>query len=199
MLASEQYILDTVKRKFLEGHIAIALIQAIKRECYPDVHYLQDIKIEQAKGHLVEYFDKRSIPTSGLDDIIDVIKETNRLRLGQLVEERETQIASALLQNPVKVTLDEVVKEFAMKKRKNEYTRSAKRWKLLIEGKTWSEDHSTATRTLMKMPEKKQSEKVDPIPIHIAQLHLCDFLEEKFWKAGSDILEVFEKWEELNP
>ena len=198
MLASEQCILDAVKRNYSKGHIA--LIQTIRRECYRDVHYLQDIKIEQAKTHLVEYFAKRSISTFGIDDIIHVVKETNRLRLGQLVQKSEMEIASFLTQDPAKMTLDKVVKEFASNKAKNKHTREkAKHWKVLTDGKEWSEYHSSAMRELRKMPPKNQSEKVDPLPIHIAQLHLPDFLEEKLWKAGSDILEILEKWKKRNP
>ena len=198
MLASEKCIFDAVKRNFSKEHID--LIHAIKMECYRDVYYLQDIEIEQAKRHLVEYFAKRSIPTSGLADIIDVIKETNRLRLGQLVKQSEMQIASSLLQNPAQTTFDDVDKKLAKNKTKNEFTRrSANRWKLLTEGKEWSEDHSTAIRELKNMPAKKQNEKVDPLPIHIAQLHLPDFLDKKLWKAGSDVLEIFEKWKKRNP
>ena len=127
-------------------------------------------------------------------------KETNRLRLGQLVQKSEMEIASFLTQDPAKMTLDKVVNEFASNKAKNKHTREkAKHWKVLTDGKEWSEYHSSAMRELRKMPPKNQSEKVDPLPIHIAQLHLPDFLEEKLWKAGSDILEILEKWKKRNP
>ena len=155
MLVSEQCILDIVERNFWKEHIA--LIQAIKTECYRDVHYLQNIKIEQAKGHLVKYFGKRSIPTSGLDDIVRVIKETYRLRLGQLVKESEMDIAGSLLQNPAKTTLDEVVKEFANNKTKNKYTKEkAKQWKVLTDGKGWSKDHSSAMHELKELSAIEQ-------------------------------------------
>ena len=106
MLASEPCIRVAVEKKFPHSKDHISLLDNIKRECYRDVPYLQDITIEEAKGHLVEYFRERRIPTSRLDCIIAMIKEINRRRLGQLVKQNEEEIAGRLLQDPTKLTFD---------------------------------------------------------------------------------------------
>ena len=198
MLASEPCIRAAVEKRNSNSKAHIRLLDDIKRECYRDVHYLQDIKIDQAKSQLVEYFREKRIPTVHLNSIIDVIKETNRPRLGQLVKRNEEEIASSLLQNLTKLTFDEVDAELNKVMTRNENLRKkAKQWKMLTGGKEWSKYHSTATRELKKMSanNKFRPGEVYPMPVQIAYLHLPDFLDKHLWKAGSDILEIFERWE----
>lgn len=205
MLASElcETHENAMRKRFSGSKEHIDLLHTIKNECYRrGVHYLQDIETEEAKQYLTKYFLEKDIQFSvpGLNGAINLIKEVNRPRLGQLVKKNEMAVASSLLQNPAKLTFDAVDKELSKgMTRKESVWKTAKRWKELTGGKEWSRDHSAAIYELKKMPAKKQSGEVDPLPIQIAQLHLPDFLDKSLWKAGSDILEIFEKWKKWNP
>ena len=191
MLASE----PGIKRRLSYSQGYVDLLSVIEKECYRDVKYLQDINIEVAKGHLVQYFMAQKIPTNLLDDVIREIENTNCPRLGKLVIERELQIVSRILQKPDILTFHDMDDYFKKGKGNRSSKRQAQWWQSLNGGKNWSENHSAAMDTLKDLCQGNQSERIDPLPINIAKLHIPDFLVKNLWDAGSDILQIFERFE----
>ncbi len=183
MLAKESVVSGVIKSKLLDP----GKLDKIVRECYRTVEHLQDIEIETAKKHLIQYF-----PHIDCNTIISVIINTNRPRLDKLVKDTELQIVSWILQNPAILTLDQMDKYLARDKRSS--VEQAEQWNMLTDGKKWSENHSKAITELKKLLPDNQSG-VDPLPLYIAKLHVADFLEKGLWDAGSDILEIFDRWE----
>ncbi len=184
MLAKESVVSRVIKSKLLDP----GKLDKIVRECYRAVEHLQDIEIETAKKHLVQYFPDIA---RDCDTIISVIINTNGPRLGKLVKENEFKIVSRILHNPaVILTLDQMDKHLA--RGKHSSVKQAEQWNKLTEGEEWSENHSKAIAELKKLLPDNQSG-VDPLPLYIAELHIADFLEKDLWDAGSDILEIFDR------
>ena len=72
--------------------------------------------------------------------------------------------------------------------------KQAERWNELTDGKGWNKYHNEAMIELKMLLPVVQNERVDPLPLNIAQLHIADFLGKRLWDAGSDILEIFFRW-----
>ena len=186
ILASELVDRDDISK----AHIA--MLDIIARECYRNVQCLQDIEIEEAKEHLVKYFGDKKIPLS--DDITSVIKTTNRPRLGKLVKINELGIVSSIFQKPAIRTLDQL-NYILTEGKPNSTTKEAEVWKQLTADKMWTQHHRIAMIQLKKLVSDNQYDMVDFLPIHIAKLHIPDFLGKELWDAGSDILDIFDRWQ----
>ena len=187
-LASELVDRDDIP----EARNANSMLRVIVSECYRNVQCLQDIEIEEAKEHLVKYFWDKKIALS--DDITSVIKTSNCSRLGKLVKMYELQIVSSILQQPAILTLDQL-NDILTEGKPNSTREKAELWKQLIADKKWTQDHSTAMIQLKKLVSDNQYKMVDPLPIHIAKLHIPDFLGKELWDAGSHILDIFDRWQ----
>ena len=124
MLASE----SGIKRELSYSQGYVDLLNVIEKECYRNVQYLQDINIEVAKGHLVQYFMARKIPINLLDDVIREIENTNCPRLGKLVTERERQIVCRILQKPDILTFHHMDDYFKKGKGNRSRKRQAQSW-----------------------------------------------------------------------
>ena len=98
MLAKESVVSRVIKSKLLDP----GKLDKIVRECYRAVEHLQDIEIETAKKHLVQYFPDIA---RDCDTIISVIINTNGPRLGKLVKENEFKIVSRILHNPAVILI----------------------------------------------------------------------------------------------
>lgn len=182
MITSESVVRDVAKRKLRKEGLDV-MISQIERECYRDVQYLQDITIEKAKEHLIQYIPGR---TCLISNLTEVIKETNGPRLGNVVKRMEMEIVSQILQNPTIVTFNDLNNSGS--------TEANSQWNELIDGKAWSEAHNKAITELKKLSNGKY-DTVNILPLNIAQLHIPDFLGETLWEAGSDVLKIFTRWE----
>jgi hypothetical protein len=188
ILASEFVERDVNKKKFSKAHID--MVNRIARTCCRDVEYLQDIDMKTAKKHLVQYFPELGI--SHLDSLISAIKNTNCPRLGKLVEQKELEIVSKILQNPAILTFNQM--DIFLARGESSSRKQAERWNELTDGKGWNKYHNEAMIKLKMLLPDVQNERVDPLPLNIAQLHIADFLGKWLWDAGSDILEIFVRW-----
>ena len=188
MVISESVVRDVAKRKLRKEDLDV--IRQIEKECHRDVQYLQDVTMEKAKEHLVRHIPGR---TRLISKLTEIIKETNGPRFGNVVKQMEMKIVSHILQNPAIVTFNDLNKCIVSDK-SGSIEALKLQWNELTNAKAWSEAHNKAITELKKLSNGKYgTEKF--LPLSIAHLHIPDFLGQTLWEAGSDILEIFTRWE----
>ena len=190
VITSESVVRDIAQKKLRKEHI-MDLINKIETECYRDVQYLQDITIEKAKEHLAQYIPER---TRLIWDLTEVIKKTNGPRLGNVVEQTEKEIVAKILQNPAIRSFNDLDKYITSGKSGSD--KANWQWNYLTDGKAWSKEHNEAITELKNLSNGRCGT-VSPLPLNIAQLHIPDFLSQTLWEAGSDIIEIFTRWQKI--
>lgn len=170
------------------------LKRSAKRWARENVLYLQDIKLTEAKEHVAQYLPH-------VDDFIwsctiSTIFDTNRPRFGKLVKQKEAELLGEVVkifaENAECETLEELIKFSRSAEWKENRRDEGQRWHNATKYIWWTASHNNAMKAMKYLLPDDQREYVDPLPLHVAKLHVADFVENDLWEASSEILEIFE-------
>ena len=180
-----------------DHHEALGKMQNLERKERPKMCLFQDVILDTAKKYVVDF-----VPEDKCDDVINLIKKLNSLQLGQLATDFQDNFIDYVVPDEnlknVREVEDWLEREKDTQQRQKAIRRRteiAKRNDQFETRITWTKNHQNA---LEKMMELKGEYDIDTeINMDTAKLYYIDFLQKSLWKAGSDILVMYERLQKV--
>ena len=165
---------------------ALGKIQNLERNERPDMCLFQDVILDTVKTYVTDF-----VPEDACDNVINLIKKLNSLQLGQLATNFQDTFTSYVVPDENLKNVREVEDWLEREKDTQQGQKAIRRRNEIVNRITWTKNHQNA---LEKMMELKGEYDIDTeINIDTAKLYYIDFLQKSLWKAGLDILVMYER------